>query len=1271
MAEASSVCGAGVLSVQFQFQSSLPLADFLFAQNPHGSKLTTHVHPFSSIRPMNEKTRNEGRSDRERRDRQASNEVKKPRRRRWPWVFVVLIALVYFLPTIVAQTSLKQSAINWALADFKGDVAVDSISIGWFSSTQLNGLKANDEQGQLLLEVAQIRVAKSLLGLLTTANDYGKVEIQSPIVHLQLRSDGSNLEDALAEYLKDTDEPASPLPRIQLEVEQGRVNLVSDSAPNSWLVDEIQLTSEIGGDEAAIIGTLAAQVSTEEQEAGFLNVDLKLDSGERQIQVNNGHVTLQSQCVPASVLAPVVQRMIGPCSAIGEINGQATVDFQSGGNEVAADLKQLEVTRFAMVAPQILQGDQLSMNRLTANGKLNFTSAGIHAERFLTESDVGKVETDGTIDLTQFTSLMSGEVPSSEFSAHGELDVARLANMLPKTFSLHEDLKVQSGTVTFDAVTRNDAGVRRLLVDLTASNLTAQRGGQFLSWHKPFRLSARVGQTEGQLVLENVKCESDFLTVEGAANSEVGNFVAQGDLSQLRENLSQFVDLTGVDLAGKLGGEFGWSFRSADGEAPPQGAGRPIQVGGKFEIEQPVIQTPGMPRWTAPQLSLVGNAMGAKMSDGTISIQSGGARAIADQEVLTIRLAEPVADIASAESLTLNCDLSGRLEGWLAHVRNFIWIGDFDASGQVVASSPATVSWEKIRLTGLNYSIELMKFDGYGASFNEPTVTGDGKLSYDLRNGLIYVPVLNLASSSVSARANEIQATVTDVITMSGDVLFRADVNRVSYWYGLSPEQDSVNWFGTAEGNVKLTSDQKHITGQLTGVIRDLVAAQRVQSAAADGEGPMRTVSHGNSWSELFRENQVKVSSNILVAQDFNSVGFQGADISASAVQLSGQGSIGDLETTWKTEFQGEWNPDWEKVKGLLSAYSYDTVQLTGSGRQSFDVSGPLFSESSSQNETAWLPPELRVRTQFEWDAGEILKLPLGASGINLDLNQSVAFLQTGQIPFVGGTINAAPMIDLRNEEPVLWMEEGVLLENVNLSSGVCRDLLKYVMPLVADATEAQGRFSVQHDRCQIPLYDPAQAQLRGKLQLHEGTIGAGPLAKQLFSTVSQVKQLLKPGSTLGQQSTVWIDLGNQEIPFAVQNGRVYHSGIKLRVDDVTVETEGFVGIDQSLNLNARIPIQDDWLGDNRWLAGLRGQFLQIPISGTITEPRLDTRAVQQLSQQLVQQAAGNAINGAIQDQVGEIQNKLGDELNGARNKLQEKLNDEFQKGLEGIFKRK
>ncbi len=1252
-----------------------PLADFLFAHIPSASKLSPHYQLFRRNLPMTERSNKARRRNRELADGSEPTAAKPVRRRRWPWILAALLVVVYFLPAIVTSTSIKQSAIDWALADFQGKVSAENVSIGWFSAAKLSGVKAIDEQGQTLLEIEQVNTSKSLIGWIGAGQDLGNIEVQSPILYLQLRPDGSNLEDALVEYLKPTDEPNAPLPHVQLSVVGGKVHLSTAGATQAWLVDELSLSAEIAGQKAAAVANLSAIVQAADQTAGNLSLKIELDAGSDRILIDNGHVEVDSKALPVSFLTPLAQRLIGPCNAVGEINGQANLVFSSGGGEVSADLKELEVTQFAMVAPEYLKTDQVSLERFKANGQLRFSPQGVHAEGFETVSDLGKLVTDGEIDFAQLTTLMNGQVPAADFSAHGEIDIAKLANMLPATFALHQDLHVQSGSVTFDAVTRTDAGVRRLLLDLTAANLTAQRGAELLSWHKPLRITARVGQMGEQLVLENVKCESDFLTVEGSANTDVGNFIASGDLAQLRENLSQFVDLSGVDLAGEMSGEFGWSFRNDDSAAPQtQSSDRPIQIGGKFEIDRPVIQMPGVQRWAAPQLSIICNAVGAQRTGGVIQLEQGGARVIVDQEILTVRLAESVPNIATAERLSLSCELSGRVDGWLAHVRNFIWVGDFDASGQVAISSPAIVSREQIQLTNLTYTVSSMQFEGYGASFTESQVTGEGKLSYDLNSGLILAPVFNVASSSIAARADQIQLTFTDVIELTGDVVFRADVNRVADWFGISPDADSVNWFGTAEGNVKLTSDRDSLYGQLEAVVNDLVAAQPA-TQLTENRGPVRSVGHESQWSELMREKQVKLSSKVGVAQDFDSISFQGLEMVASAIQLVGQGAIRDLAGTWQTNFQGEWNPDWQKVNGLLDAYTYETIQLAGRGQQPIEISGPLFSAVGSQYESAWFPPELQVRTQLNWNAGNVLHLPLEAGAVNVDLNQSVAFLKTSELPFVGGVLQAAPVVDLRGEEPVLLLEKGVLLSNANLSSDICRDFLKYVTPLVADATEAQGKLTVQHEGLRMPLYQPTQVQAQGTLQLHEGTIGAGPLAKQLFSVVSQVKQLLKPGSTLGAPKSVWMDLGNQEIPFSIDNGRVNHQGIRLRIDDVIIETDGSVGFDQSLNLIAKIPIQDAWLGDNRWLEGLRGQSLQIPISGTVSQPRLDTQSIQQLSRQLIQQAAGGAINGAVQDQVGELQNKFGNELDEAReklnNKIQDALGNELQKGLEGIFKRK
>lgn len=1216
---------------------------------------------------------------REKRGETTSTESPTVRRRRWPWVLLGLFALVYFLPAILLQTPLKQSAINWALSDFDGQVQVDSVSAGWFSAATLEGITATDSQGQPLLEIQRVTTNKSLVGFMTDSAEMGTVEIQSPTVHLQLRPDGSNLEDALANYLQPTDDPASPLPHVKLNLVDGQVHLSSSSDEQTWLINNLNVNSEMAGEHEALNAEMAATIESSNHPEGGIRLNVQLDPGAQQILAQDGVAEIQADGFPVAVLIPLLQRWVGPCNAIGEVDGDATLQFAGGGSSLAATLSRIELTQFGMVAPRYLQQDQVSLNRLVMDGRLELTGHGVQATKFEVESEVGQIKTNGEFDLSQLATLTAGEIPKTQFSAHGEIDLAKVASMLPQTLALHQDLQVQSGTVSFDAATRTDGGTHRLIVDLGAANLTAQRGQQLLSWHQPLRLTARVGQTDQQWVLEQVRCESDFLQIEGKADRQVGTFVASGNLAQLQKNLSQFVDLAGVELAGNLAGEFGWSFRESSDPGSTHFQERPVQIGGKFEITDPILQIPGYSRWSAPKLSLVCNAAGKSSAEGVVRINGGGAQAVVDREVFTARLATPIPDLSQASSVVLNWNAKGRLDGWLAHIRSLMWAGDFDATGQVQAQGAANVSLDKIQVTEFDYSVADLTFDGYGAQFTESEVTGDGKLSYNLKNGLIYIPVLNLASSSIAARGSKIKMTVTDVIDVTGNVGFRADVNRVSHWYGLSPDPDSVNWFGTAEGNVELSNDPQFILGKLDGVINDLVAAQRVSTPTVSTEAiPARTVGHQSGWSELLRENQVQVTSLIGMAQDFNSFRFSELDMLASAVQVTGQGTIEDLAESWQTSISGVWNPDWEKVNGLLDAYTYKMLQLSGQGSQPFQVSGPIFGTTDSAYAAAWLPPQLKMQTEFAWDSGLVAQLPMGPSKVEVDVDQSVVFLKTGTIPLVQGGVQVQPMIDLRQEDPVLVMEKGVVVDRINLSSEICRDYLKYVTPLVADATAAQGKLSVQLESVQVPIYQMEKSVARGTIQLHEGTIGAGPLAKQIFSSVAQVKQLLKPGSSLGNQSMVWMDLGDQDIPFAVQDGRVYHKGIRLKIDDVVVLTEGFVALDQSINMTAQIPIPDEWIGDNQWLAGLRGQSIQIPISGTVSQPRLNTQAIQGLSRQLLQQTAGNAFNNLVKEKTGELQSKLGGELNKAQDKLNQRIQSEFrdkvggelQKGLEDLFKR-
>ena len=144
--------------------------------------------------------------------------------------------------------------------------------------------------------------------------------------------------------------------------------------------------------------------------------------------------------------------------------------------------------------------------------------------------------------------------------------------------------------------------------------------------------------------------------------------------------------------------------------------------------------------------------------------------------------------------------------------------------------------------------------------------------------------------------------------------------------------------------------------------------------------------------------------------------------------------------------------------------------------------------------------------------------------------------------------------------------------------------------------------------------------------------------------------------------------MSEQTIPVSVENGRVYHEGIKFSHDDIRIETSGSVGLDQTVNMVARIPIPDEWLTSSEYLDGLKGQAISIPISGTVSRPVLDQQAIRNFSGQLARAAAGSAFNKVLADKVSpkisQYQNQLNEKLGGEINKVQNKLQTQLQENL-------
>ena len=67
-------------------------------------------------------------------------------------LLALLATAVWFTPTIVAKTSLRQHIPKLIFPTYPGTVEVGETTIGWFSPIVVRGLRAEDAEGHTLLD---------------------------------------------------------------------------------------------------------------------------------------------------------------------------------------------------------------------------------------------------------------------------------------------------------------------------------------------------------------------------------------------------------------------------------------------------------------------------------------------------------------------------------------------------------------------------------------------------------------------------------------------------------------------------------------------------------------------------------------------------------------------------------------------------------------------------------------------------------------------------------------------------------------------------------------------------------------------------------------------------------------------------------------------------------------------------------------------------------------------------------------------------------------
>jgi hypothetical protein len=219
-----------------------------------------------------------------------------------------------------------------------------------------------------------------------------------------------------------------------------------------------------------------------------------------------------------------------------------------------------------------------------------------------------------------------------------------------------------------------------------------------------------------------------------------------------------------------------------------------------------------------------------------------------------------------------------------------------------------------------------------------------------------------------------------------------------------------------------------------------------------------------------------------------------------------------------------------------------------------------------------------------------------------------------------------------------LQLARGPVLTNVHLTPEMCARGLKFVAPILSEATVAEGRFSISADGGRIPLADPGAGDAAGRMAM-KAQVKAGPVGQEFMLLVNEISSILQRGSlvTRNDQSSSLLSVDTSEIEFRLVNRRVYHRGLKFMAGTLPITTHGSVGLDETMSVVAEIPIEAKLFGKDLSLGALEGQTLQIPIEGTLSKPKLDKHILDQLAGKFLQ----NAARGALLDEVNKQLDKL------------------------------
>ena len=1143
--------------------------------------------------------------------------------RRLVLLCLLVVGLVAALPTIVSNTPARDTLLGWAMPEGGWAVTSQQADFSWTGSQSLQGLRVVDAQGNDFLVCPDVVMDGSLLALLADQSKLGQIVIRQPQLHLVTNKDGSNLEDFLAGMSTDEADPPekqtaepSSLPALQVEVVDATIHARHEESGQNWSLQQANLSLQTGDANKGLTATCTGQLA-----ADGANAPGKIDLRIQQQSPTESHIKLLAEGLPLEPLQPWLVRAMPGAEIDGLVSADATllVDQDGQGNVRLRSTGRLEGSGVTMQA-EALSGDRIQVASLEAPWEVSLDGNQLQIQRLQLVTDWSQLHVRGSIGLEELAALSIDKLPNTEGSVTGQVKLNRLAAMLPHTLQLREGIRIDSGDFAFSAKGEQKHDGVAWTAGATISNVSGSDGRRAIRWDQPIETKMSLTETPTGPSVQNLSLTSSFASASFHTddNNISGSF--QFDLQRLSNELMKFVELNDWQFQGRGKGSLVFV---------PQEQDR-FQASADVRLsELNVVQNRKLV-WAEPQLQVTASATGSARQYTPQQINSAEVHLNGARDRFDAELLQPVDLSQQSQSWKVALEANGPLASWAGRLRPWLEAVPEHVEGEAQLRATVVAAPDQVQVLESSGNLANLKLRDGSMVLDEPRVEFSGDVRWNPASSTFASKDATLLSSTMTFRSAGVLVQLTpdsSAPRAEGTVAFRANLERLSNAAGLIAKADSTWARGLLEGNLQMASRGNQLSAELKANV-DQLAVMKTSGANA---------SRGQSQA-AWNEPKLQTEGRLVYDIQSDNVSIQKLTAVGQTLRVDGSAGVARLKTSGDLQASGALQYDSQALANLLSAYLGPDVQLQGDRQVRFQLAGSLYGGDgvAAHWSNLW-----NGSAEAGWTSGNVFGLAVGNGKLQGALQNGELQIAPIDVKVGQGRLTARPIANLSPGAEQIVLPRGPVISNVAISQEVSEAMLKYVAPIVAGATRTQGNFSLDLDEARVPLSEPDQASVLGRLNVHQLQVTPGPMIRDITSIVSKLESVSEGGGLLrtatGRRDVKLLSMSNQQIGFQVQKGRVYHRSLEFLIDDVPVRSSGSVGFDQTLAIDLEVPIQQKWLGKSRAFQSLAGETIRIPVRGTFQRWQVDGSAANDLLQKLLQ---------------GTVDQVLGDELNRAFDKL-------------------